>query len=73
LLRKDDARGNSYLVDTAWIPEACAKVGKYIKIKRENGSWDDGWEVVEVYSKKSIEYLDSKERDYLKQRNASDV
>jgi hypothetical protein len=47
-------------------------VGQYIKIKKE-GLWDVGWKVVRAYGRKSLEYLDNKERDHLKQRDASDV
>ena len=30
----------------AWIPESFAVEGKFIKIKQEDGSWEDGWEVM---------------------------
>jgi hypothetical protein len=29
----------------AWIPEKFAIVGKFIKIKKDDETWDDGWEV----------------------------
>lgn len=32
----------------AWIPESFANLGKFIKIKLDNDSWQDGWEVVGV-------------------------
>lgn len=31
---------------TAWIPEQFAKEGGVIKIKDDNGNWDDGWVIV---------------------------
>jgi hypothetical protein len=55
-----------------WIPEKFAKIGKYIKIK-ENDIWDNGWEVIEVWAKKELDSIEDKERDFLKQRKASDV
>jgi hypothetical protein len=64
---------DSYKLDVAWIPAKFAKVGKYVKIKQEDGSWDNGWEITSVGSKRKAEYVESNERDYLKQRKASDV
>jgi hypothetical protein len=59
----------------AWIPERFAVVGKYIKIKRDNGSWDDGWKVTGNGGDSS---LSAKEADnlsqvYKKTRKASDI
>lgn len=31
---------------TAWIPEKFAVVGKFIKIKKDENTWEDGWEVM---------------------------
>lgn len=30
----------------AWIPESFAVEGKFIKIKKDDGTWEDGWEVM---------------------------
>jgi hypothetical protein len=60
--------------DIAWIPEKFAKVGKYIKIKQEDGTWDNGWLVTGVGDiKREESYLIDHERDYKNQRKASDV
>jgi hypothetical protein len=59
-------------VDTAWIPEQFAKKGHYIKIKRGD-KWENGWQVQEVFGRESETYLLAYERDYLIQREASDV
>lgn len=40
-------KGDTYQV--SWIPEKYAKVGKYVKLKD-----DDGWEVIEVGTKKIL-------------------
>lgn len=54
---------------TVWIPEHFAHVGKYLKIKDE-----DGWQVLEVYQARiSQEQLSEYERDYLHQRKMSDI
>ena len=60
------------VVDYAWIPERFAQKGKFLKI-RNNGQWEDHWQVVEVYGKKQFTEIELKERDYLHQRRASDV
>lgn len=39
-------RGNSHHM--AWIPTKFAVKGKFIKIKRAEDDWEDGWEVVGV-------------------------
>ena len=64
---------NGYSVDTAWIPSEFAKVGKIIKIKQADDSWEDGWKVVSTGTTRSAEWLQGHERDYLHQREASDV
>lgn len=39
-------RDNSH--HTAWIPENFATKGKFIKIKKSDDLWEDGWEVMSV-------------------------
>lgn len=55
-------------LDTCWIPVEHAKQGKYIKLKNEDGTWDDGWQVREVYSTtraiEEIRALQSEDRSY---------
>lgn len=36
---------NKSIHHMAWIPEHFAVLGKFIKIKQDDGTWDDGWEV----------------------------
>lgn len=61
------------LVDIVWIPTKYAKLNKILKIKQEDASWDDGWTVTAVYSTKKASEVESNERDYLRQRQASDI
>ncbi len=49
-----------------WIPDSFAKIGKYLKIHGE-----DGWQVSSVYDRVARHEL--RERDYLHQREASDI
>jgi len=53
---------------TSWIPERYANKGKYIKIFDDNG-----WEVMEVGSQMDEKYIIGHERDFQKQRDASDI
>jgi hypothetical protein len=58
----------------AWIPSKFALVGKVIKIKDDNGEWNDGWIVERASSNEVCEdYLVEHERDYKHQREASDI
>lgn len=50
-----------------WIPDKFAKIGKIIKIN------NNVWEVIKTYSRERIDNLEKVERDYLKQRKASDI
>jgi hypothetical protein len=63
----------SYLTDVAWIQERFAKVGKQVKIKQENGTWDYGWQVTYVGAKQKADLVEARERDYLNQRKVSDI
>lgn len=62
-----------YKLHVAWIPDKHAKVGKYIKIKLDDGTWEDGWEITAVWTKKDAKFVEDGERDYKKQRKASDI
>jgi len=59
-------KGNSYQV--SWIPEKYAKIGKYLKIKENNG-----WEVIEIGSKMDSEEVNKRSMDYKNQRKVSDI
>lgn len=58
----------------AWIPSKFAKFGTVIKIKDDNGEWNDGWTVEHVSMKETDEeFLVKHERDYKHQREVSDI
>jgi hypothetical protein len=58
----------------AWIPTQFANIGKFIKIKQDDGSWDDGWEVIGVSEGiKTSEEADYNSQLYKKTRKASDI
>ena len=56
-------------MDVAWIPEEFARIGKWLRIRGENA-----WQVVRVgENRKSQQYLLEHERDWMYQREASDI
>ena len=61
------------MVTTSWIPSRYAVRGKTLKLKSEDGFWEDGWEVVSVGATAPSEEVNERSRDYTKQREASDV
>ena len=61
--------GDTILRDRAWIPTQFAQVGKKIRVDGRGGVWT----VTEVGSVKSEKDANADSRDYLKQREASDV
>ena len=57
------------LCQTAWIPSKFAVVGKYLRIKD-----DDGWKVEEVSTVEMPEVtIMARSRDHLHTRDASDI
>lgn len=55
----------------SYVPDKYAKIGKVLKIKNGYG-WVDGWSVVAVGPKRESSAVEANERDYLRQRAASD-
>ena len=53
----------------AWIPAKLARKGKVVTLKTYEGDW----EVVEVWGSRPTDDVVAHERDYLKQRAASDI
>ena len=70
-LHKKAEEGVRVLV--TWLPESKAVKGKWLKLKQEDGTWDDHWQVMEVWAKMAAPAVEAGERDWTKQREASDV
>jgi hypothetical protein len=64
-------RGNT--VQTTWIPSKIAVVGNIVNLKEADGSWDDGWEVLETYTGLEWAVLNERSQDYKRTRKASDI
>lgn len=65
-MRKSIRGCDSFLI--SWIPEKFAKVGKFLKLKGE-----DGWEVVDVFTRKCAKEVNERGQDYKRTRLASDI
>jgi hypothetical protein len=57
---------------TAWIPEQFAKRGKYLRIKNENGDFDNGW-LVERAGRKRLEESLINSDEHRHHRSVTDV
>ena len=67
-LRKDNSE------TVSWIPEKHAFQNHIVKLKQDDGTWDDGWKVVDVWSVALEEsVMNKRSRDHTKQREASDI
>lgn len=62
-------------VDTAWIPEKFAKVGKriYIGDKRPSPEDTEIWTVTAVFDRKPSSWVIERRMDYKHQRSVSDI
>lgn len=49
---------NSYLEQTSFIPEPYCVEGKILKLRNNEGVWEDGWKIVTVGSNKVLETPD---------------
>lgn len=59
---------------TSWLPENKAIKNKYLKLKRPNGKWEDGWLVISVGDKRvGEEEANAHSREYLYFRGITDV
>lgn len=59
-------------LQTSWIPERYAVVGKYLKLL-ENEVWENGWQVISRGIKVSKNSLDILSQDHKRTRTASDI
>ncbi len=59
-------RGTTYQM--AWIPEKFATVGKYVKLKDQ-----DGWKIEQAYTSAPEDYVLSHRDDHMHTREFSDI
>lgn len=62
-------------VQQAWIDKRYAVKDKYVKIKQDDGTWDDGWLVLESFDNVQVDskIVNERSQDYKKTRQASDI
>jgi len=71
-LTKSVGRGTIW-EQVSFIPEEFARLGEILELKDANGVWTNGWKVVSVGNKMDAAYVESNERNWTKQREASDI
>ena len=59
-------------VQTVWVPTAYAVLGETLRIKVD-GVWQSGWKVDRIFDTQLAEVVERRNRDYLKQRKATDI
>lgn len=58
---------------TSWIPTGKAVVGKVIRLKEEDGTWTEGWEVLSAGAVMDSDLCAERQRDWTHQRSVSDI
>lgn len=73
ILEKKTPKGVT--VQHSWIPEKHAIVGHFVKLKNEDGTWDDGWEVTGTAMQNPMpsKWVQERSMDYKKMRSMTDI
>lgn len=64
-------RGTSWTVSI--IPDRYAVKGKFLKLKDADGNWEDGWEVIDTYTKFPEDVALHNEMLWRHHREATDI
>ena len=70
-LKKND--GEHIWEQVSWIPEPYCVVGKVLKLRDEDGRWDNGWKVTSAGPPSPAASVEAGSRDHLKNRKATDI
>lgn len=60
------------VITVSWIPKKFAVKGRFLRLK-DNGTWTDGWEVIEVWTTKPEDQVLPYRDDYRSWREVTDV
>jgi hypothetical protein len=71
LLERDTTDGRESIV--SFIPERYAQKGRVLRLRGDDGTWTDGWQVVAVYARVEVKEAHERARDWTRQRKASDI
>ena len=69
----DSTEGECHLNHVSWIPEPYAHSGNYIQLKKYDGTWEDGWKIIDVGARVTLNECLERSQDYKHQRKASDI
>jgi len=58
---------------TSWIPSKFANQDKYVQLKKDDGTWDDGWKVIQVGTKMLSKFIQERTQDYKNMRKMTDI
>jgi squalene cyclase len=61
------------LKTVSWLPIEFAESMRLLKLQNDDGTWSDGWMVQEIYGTHTKEFVLEHERDFARQRKASDI
>jgi hypothetical protein len=56
-----------------WIPQEYAKKDTFVELRQDDGTWEDGWKVLDTYTRLESKYVIERSQDYKKTRKASDI
>ena len=71
--RLEWSNGCATRVRVSYIPSKFAKLGAHLRLKRKDGTWEDGWFVVHVGGSMRADDLVEFRTAYRRQRQASDL
>ena len=54
-----------------WLPEKFAQKGRGVSLKKDDGTWDDGWAVVEVGARGTADMIH--DREWKHHRKVTDI
>lgn len=58
---------------TSWIPSKFATQGDWVGLRKPDGTWDEGWQVVTVGSKMLSDFVRERTQDYKNMRKMTDI
>jgi hypothetical protein len=61
------------LYQTSWIPKKIAKLNTIVKLKEEDGTWDEGWEVTHVGSELDTKTVLERRNDHKNMKKMTDI
>ncbi len=71
--RFETITGSDKKVDTAWIPDKFAQVGKKIYIGRKRPDPKEIWKITHVFARRPESWVVARRMDHKHQREVSDV